>query len=265
MKLFWSFARQAFHSTAIYRYEFWLRIVSNFVWMFSAYWLWRTLYTQSPGAFGVSLEQMVTYAGISSVIFMVLRPANSVAYMISSKVKSGEIVMDILKPLDFQLHTFARSTGEVLFAAFTQGLPLLITALVLLRISLPPNLGSTLVFLLSLGMGVAVSFSLNYLLGLLAVFTIDIRNISWAYSAIIRFFSGAEVPLWLLPSFLGVIAAVLPFRCMYAIPLSIYIGEIGPGEYLPSLALQAGWMVALTLFGRLFWRSAYRRLSVQGG
>jgi len=34
-------------------------------------------------------------------------------------VKSGEIVMDILKPLDFHMHTLARSVGESLFAIFT--------------------------------------------------------------------------------------------------------------------------------------------------
>ena len=68
VKLFLSFARQAFHTTAIYRFEFWLRVVSNFVWMFSAYWLWKVLYTQKAGAFDISLEQMVTYALVSSVM-----------------------------------------------------------------------------------------------------------------------------------------------------------------------------------------------------
>ncbi|MBI4927337.1 MAG: ABC-2 family transporter protein, partial [Anaerolineae bacterium] len=207
MRIFWSFARQSFHAAAIFRFEFWLRLVTSFVWMFSAYWLWRVLYTQQPGAFGVSLSQMVTYAGISAVVFMIMRPSTYVAYSIASRVKSGEIVMDILKPLDFHLHTLARSFGEVLFVSLTMGLPMLLAGMLLLQVQLPSTPLQALLFLTSLVLGVGVSFSLNYLLGLLAVFTLDIRNISWAYGAITRFFSGSEVPLWLLPLVLGQIAA----------------------------------------------------------
>jgi len=265
MKLFWAFARQAFHSTAIYRFDFWLRILGNFVWVFSAYWLWRVLYTQRPGAFGVSLSQMVTYAGISAVMFIVMRPSTAVGYLIASKVKSGEIVMDILKPLDFQLHTLARSLGEVLFISFTMGMPTLLIGMLFMDVMLPPSLGYALLFLLSLSLGVGVSFSLNYLLGLLAVFTIDIRNISWAYSAVVRFFSGSDLPLWLLPLVLGQIAAVLPFRCIFSIPLMIYIGRLSAAEIGAALALQVGWLAALALVGRLVWGLAYRRLTVQGG
>lgn len=265
MKLFWSFARQAFHSTAVFRFEFWLRVVSNFMWMFSAYWLWKVLYAQMPGAFGVSQAQMVTYAGVSAVMLIILRPANSVGYQIASKVKSGEIVMDLLKPLDFHVHILARNIGEVLFAAATLAVPTTLIGLFFLEMRLPGSLGQALLYLLSLGLGIGVTFSLNYLLGLLAIFTIDIRNISWAYQAIIRFFSGSEIPLWLMPVFLARVADVLPFRCIYSIPLSIYIGRLSGVEIGTGLALQAAWLVGLAAAGRMFWRLAYRRLTVQGG
>lgn len=265
MKLFWSFARQAFHSTAIYRFEFWLRVVNNFVWMFSAYWLWRVLYTQKAGAFNISLEQMVTYALVSSVISIAIRPSGGVAYMISEKVKSGEIVMDILKPLDFHLLTVARNVGETLFSTFFLGIPTFLIAYFLLGMRLPDNLGAGILFLVSAVIGYGVIFSLNYLLGLLAVFTIDIRNIWWAYGAVTRFFSGSEIPLWLFPLFLSRVADLLPFKCTYSIPLSIYIGKFGPGETAGAVALQVFWLAALAIAGRLLWRLAYKRLTVQGG
>ncbi len=265
MKLFWSFARQAFHSTAIYRFEFWLRVVNNFVWMFSAYWLWRVLYTQKAGAFGITLDQMVTYALVSSILSIVLRPSGGVGYQISQKVKSGEVVMDILKPLDFHLHTLARNVGETLFAIAFLGVPTALIAYFLLGMRLPANLGTGFLFLVSAMIGYGVLFSMNYLLGLLAVFTIDIRSIGWAYTAVTRFFSGSEVPLWLFPLFLSRAADLLPFKCAYAIPLSIYIGKLGPGEVTGAVALQVFWLIALALAGRLLWRLAHRRLTVQGG
>jgi ABC-2 type transport system permease protein len=265
MKIFWSFARQAFHTTSIYRFDFWLRVVNNFVWMFSHYWLWTVLYTQNAGAFSISLEQMVTYALLSSVIGIVMRPGSGVAYQIASKVKNGEIVMDMLKPLDFHLHTLARNVGEVLFFSLTLGIPSFLVAYFLLGMRLPTSLGGGLLFLLSICMGYGVMFSLNYLLGLLSVFTIDIRNISWAYNAIVRFFSGSEVPLWLFPLFLSQVADVLPFKCIYFIPLSIYIGRLSPGEITGAVALQFFWLAALVILGRMVWRRAHDHLTVQGG
>lgn len=265
MKLFWSFTRQAFHTTAIYRFEFWLRVVSNFVWMFSSYWLWRVIYTQNAGAFGISLQQMVTYALLSSIMNIIMRPGNYVAYQIATKVKTGEIVMDILKPLDFHLHMLARSLGEVLFFAFTLGVPSFLVASLLLGMRLPSTPGGGLLFVLSLALGYGVLFSLNYLMGLLSVYTIDIRNIGWAYNAIVRFFSGSEIPLWLFPLFLSQVANFLPFRCIYAIPLTIYIGKLEPWEITGAVALQASWLIALVILGRLLWWRAHTQLTVQGG
>ena len=64
MKTFWAFARQHFHATAIYRLDFWLRVASTPILMYGMRSIWTTLYTQRPGAFGISLQQMVTYAGV---------------------------------------------------------------------------------------------------------------------------------------------------------------------------------------------------------
>jgi ABC-2 type transport system permease protein len=265
MKLFWSFARQAFHTTAIYRFDFWLRVVSNFVWMFSAYWLWTILYTQKPGAFNISLEQMVTYALLSSVMGMVMRPGSSVSYIIARKVKTGEIIMDMLKPLDFHMHMLARNVGEALFFTLTLGTPSFLIAYFLLGMRLPPQPITGLLFLLSLALGYGIMFSLSYLIGLLSVFTINIENISWAYNSIVRFFSGSDFPLWLFPLFLVQVSNLLPFKCTYAIPLSIYIGKLTPSEMANALALQIIWLLTLVVVGKLVWRLAHKRLTVQGG
>jgi ABC-2 type transport system permease protein len=265
VRLFWSFARQAFHSSAIYRFEFWLRIISNFVWMFSEYWLWTVLYTQKAGVFTVTLEQMVTYAVLASVVGMCIRPGDHVAYDLASRVKDGEIVMDMLKPLDFHIHTLARNVGETLFSTFMLGVPSFLIGHFLLGMHLPSSLGSGLLFLFSIIMGYGVVFSLNYLLGVLSIFTIEIRNIWWAYGSVVRFFSGSTIPLWLFPLYLSQVADILPFKCIYSIPLSIYIGKFGPEETAWAIVLQVSWLLVLVLLGRLAWQWAHRHLTIQGG
>jgi ABC-2 type transport system permease protein len=110
-----------------------------------------------------------------------------------------------------------------------------------------------------------VIFHLNFILGMLAVFTLDIRHVSWAYMSIIRFFGGQWVPLWLFPPALVVIANFLPFQSTFAIPMSIYIGKIAGADVIKALGIQFSWMVALALGSRILWTWAHRRLVVQGG
>ena len=109
------------------------------------------------------------------------------------------------------------------------------------------------------------SFFLNFILGLLSIVTMNIRNINWGYNALLRFFSGQMVPLWIFPSVLGIISDFLPFRCIYAIPMSIYIGNYAGMDMLMALAVQFTWIFVLWLTSRLLMKRVFARVMIQGG
>ena len=69
-----------------------------------------------------------------------------------------------------------------------------------------------LLFLLSLALAFLVAFSLNFLIGMISIYTMEMRRITWVYHAVLRFFSGQMVPLWIFPPLLGqmALAAALP-------------------------------------------------------
>jgi ABC-2 type transport system permease protein len=265
MRLFLSFARQAFHRAAMYRFDFWLRVLSTFVMMYTAHWLWRVLYTQRANAFEISLEQMVTYGVLAMLLEVAIRPGNWVQYYMMEKVRTGEIGMDLLKPLDFHLHMLARNVGEVIFFVTVLGIPCFVFGHLLLGLRLPSDLQHALLFIVSLVLAYLVLFSLSFMLGLLPLFAIRVDNVFWAYNSIVRFFSGSLVPLWLFPPFLEKIAAVLPFQAVFAIPLTIYIGKLPTQELGGALALQAFWVIALAGLGRVLWNRAHALLVLQGG
>jgi ABC-2 type transport system permease protein len=158
----------------------------------------------------------------------------------------------------------ARSIGETIVGG-SLALPALIVSYFFLDVSLPTDIGTAVAFLVSLALGFLVIFHLNFMLGSLAVLTLDIRHISWAYTSTVRFFGGQMVPLWLFPPALAAIANVLPFQSTFSIPMSIYIGKITGADVFRALGFQLSWMVALVLFSRLLWTWAHRRLVVQGG
>jgi len=265
MRLFLGFARQAFHEAAMYRLEFWMQVLANFALMYGAFWLWTTLYASKPEGFGVSLEQMLTYAMLAMAVNTVFSPISWVRYYITDQVRTGAIQMDLLRPLDFQYHLLARSSGMMLFSLATFGAATFLSGALFLGLRPPADLPSALLFLLSLGLAFLVDFALNFLIGMISIYSIGARRITWVYHAVLRFFSGQMVPLWIFPPLLEQIARLLPFQALVGIPLSIYIGRLSIEEVWSALALQLFWAVALLAVGRLVWRHAHARLIVQGG
>ena len=263
MKIFWAFTRQAFHMVASYRFELMLRVVSIFLLMYTVYWVWHVLYTQRPGAFGVSLEQMVTY-GVLGVVLEIILDIGPEWY-IATQVRTGAIDTDLMKPLDFHLHMLAMSTGEVLFGLGVLALPSFAIAYFLFDLQLPRDVATGLLFGLSVILGFLVLFHLSFLLGSLVLVTLDIRSISWAYYSLVSFFAGKMVPLWLFPDFLRAFAEALPFQSVYYIPISIYIGTFTGEAAMRALGFQAVWAVVLAVVSRWAWRRVYTRLIVQGG
>lgn len=263
MRVFWAFTRQAFHNSAVYRFEFWLRLFSIYILMYCVYWVWRTLYTQSPGAFGVSLEQMVTYGilGMALEIFLDVGPE----WYIAQQVRTGAIDTDLMKPLDFHHHMLARSTGEMLFGLGILAVPAFLIGHYLFELRLPATLTDGLLFLISLVFSFLVFFHISFLLGSLTVVTLDIRSIAWAYFSLVSFFSGQIVPLWLFPDLVRRIAELLPFQAIYYIPMSIYIKTLTGNAALQALGIQAFWTVLLVLVSRWAWNKVHTRLTVQGG
>lgn len=263
MKVTLSFVRQAFSITTIYRIQFWLQIVANFMAMYGMYFLWSTLYARNPGSVGASRESLITYAVLSMALESIMW-ASPERYM-AQMVRTGTIDVELMKPLDFQFQLFARHLG--LFAAnFTFfALPATILGFFFLDLQAPAGLQAGLIFAVSMVLAYLIVFGIGFLLGLLSMATMNIEGIRWAYSAVIMFFAGKLVPLWLMPGAVRALAEALPFQGINYIPVAIYAGQLTGAAAWRGLLVQAVWAVVLTLLGRLGWARMHTRLVVQGG
>ena len=141
----------------------------------------------------------------------------------------------------------------------------LLAAWLFLGVRLPADAATAGLFAASTVLGFLVLFHIAFLLGSLAVVTLDIRSFAWSYYSLVALLAGQVVPLWLFPDVLRRVAEVLPFQGIYFTPMSIYIGTLAGEAALRALALQAVWVVALAVVARWAWGRLHRRLVVQGG
>ena len=247
----------------MYRLDFLLWSTSILILMYGTRWVWITLYTQHPGAFGVSLQQMVTYAVLSMAIENLFYTGPQ--YYMAQQVRSGAIDVDLLKPLDFHFHMLARSTGEMLFRVLVMALPAMLVGYFLFSLQLPATLQTGFLFVVAFLLGYLVNFHLEFLLGSIALVTLEIHSIDWAFHATSRFFSGQFVPLWLFPGVLGRLADILPFRSIFSIPLSIYTGVLSNGAITQAIGFQLLWLIILWMISRWLWGRIQARIVSQGG
>jgi ABC-2 type transport system permease protein len=264
--LFGAFVRQAYMNASAYRVHFFVEIFSRFLQLYVLTTLWHLLYRQAPGAFaGTPEPSMITYACLGVIVSLVLSADTGPHTYIAEQVRRGTITGDLIKPLDFVAHMLWRNLGETVVRAVFYAVVPFVGAVILFGVRAPQNGQALAGFVLSMLLSVLILFYCNFLFGLISFKTLDLTGFQFAYWALIRFFSGALIPVWLYPPYLAKGIQWLPFQSVYATPISIYIGRLTGEEMVKGLSLQILWILLLGLLAAFLWNRIHRHLIVQGG
>lgn len=198
---------------------------------------------------------------------MIFYPAgdNSVHTYMNDQIRKGCIDTDLLRPMGFQRQMLYRNSSRIISLALFLVVPACLLAQLFMGQQLPATVFHALAFIPSLVLAYFVLFSLNFLLGLLGIMILNIKQISWAYRSLVCLLSGQLIPLWLFPENVQSVLHLLPFRCIFDIPLNIYIGAVGANNLPSSLLFQLLWACGLMLLGQFLWRLTRKRITVQGG
>jgi ABC-2 type transport system permease protein len=249
----------------VYRTQVVLSVLTTLFSLTIQVFLWRSLYAASPQGLEVSLESMVTYFILASVVSLVLRYAD-VSWQMSDEVKRGVIAAYVVRPMGYPLHTLYEVFGRCAFSLVFQAAPLAVLGAVLFHMTAPSSALGLLVALVACAGAFFIYFLMGFATGLISFW---LTELPWAVpnfiNAFLWFFSGSMIPLWIYPPWLRAVAYALPARFAYDLPLSLYIGKTTPTQGLVSLATEAIWVVGLLLLVGLMWRAGTRKLTIQGG
>lgn len=184
---------------------------------------------------------------------------------LSDRIKTGDVAVDFLRPINVQLATVATEVGRAIFALVPRGIPSVAVGVLVVGMTMPTTPAPYLLGALSLLIGIAVSFSTVYLVAVIGFWLIETRGIQILYMVISGFFAGLFVPISLFPTWLLVLAEATPFPSMMMYPIDILTGRItGPASY-GLVCAQLGWLAVTLLAGHLLTTAGRRKLEVQGG
>lgn len=215
---------------------------------------------------GLSLKQLVAYAWLTQLLFM-MQPMG-IDGEILNKITSGDVGIEMCRPIDLYFHWFAKTAASKLTPMFWRGSATILFGIFMplgYRLSPPASLSGFICMLAS-------SASALLLCTAYAMLVCAIRlNITWGEGPtyiimlIGGVLSGGYLPLQLWPKPMQGFLLVQPFAGYLDIPLRLYIGTLAPGDAIWAIGLQLLWVTVFVAIGKLLMSRRLKSIIVQGG
>ena len=212
---------------------------------------------------GYDAAAAVTYAWISQALIAVVE---IFAWQdIALRVRTGDIAVDLARPVDLQLAFGAADLGRGLAAVLPRSLPILLVGAAVTGLALPASPWPYLLGALGLLLATGVSFACRFVVNLAAFWVVEIRGVVAFYVTVSTLLSGLVLPITWFPPWLQRLAELTPFPAIVQTPTDLLLGRRTGSSALTALGVQLGWLLAVGVAGRLTLAAGSRRLVVQGG
>lgn len=262
MRAYLEIAKISFKSNLVYRIDFVASVLNAIVMIFVNIAIWRAIYEEQQELEGVQFKIVVTYIVLS---FLMQTIFTMDEYFIESRIRSGLISSDMIKPISFRMHVMSYHLGSMLYKIILQLLPAFAVCMLIFNVLPPFSLTMFLYFLASAVLGYMVLYHLNFIVWLSSFWFFGTFSLITIKDAMVLIFSGALIPLWFMPQAVSEFIRYTPFDTIFSIPLRIYLGMVTEQEIVSNFIRQALWLLGLFVVSQLLWKLATKRLVIQGG
>lgn len=183
---------------------------------------------------------------------------------IASRVRSGDLVTDLLRPVDWvawEVSSAAGSAAVRLLVLAVAGMPALVLLTGMPRIDPRGLLVGALVLV---PLAVLLDCCVRILIGLLAFWFEEATPFYWIWQKLAFTLGGLMLPLDLYPDWLRTAASCLPFSALLFQPARAVVA-FDAAQAWGAAATLAGWLLVAWLSLVLAFGRASRRLQLNGG
>lgn len=212
---------------------------------------------------GYDAATAASYAWITQAL---IAPINLFQWTdLADRIRTGDVAVDLARPVDVQFGFLAADLGRAAYQLLPRGLPPLLVGALTFGLTMPSGIGPYLGGLLSVLLAIGISFGCRFLVNLSAFWLLDLRGAMTVYVVLSNVLCGLFVPVAWFPGWLHAIAQATPFPSILQTPADLLTGRVAGPAAFDQLGVQALWLIAVLLLGRIVLRRATRRLVVQGG
>lgn len=264
MRLDWEVARRGYRRYAAYRSATAAGAFTNSVFGLLRAYILLAVFAHRSRVGSLSATDTVTFSLVAQSLAMVLS-VFSMSSDIPLRIRTGDIVGDLYRPMDFQRYWLAQDVGRAAYQAAWRSLPPFLVGALVFDVRLPHHPITWAWFVVAVFLALVVSFGIRFLIGLSTFWLLDDRGLNQLTIVLQSFLSGFLVPIQFFPHWLEALSRVLPFAAIVQVPVEIFLEKPSAAGLAGGLALQLTWAALLLLAGHLLLGVATRRVVVQGG
>ncbi|HEX3047401.1 MAG TPA: ABC-2 family transporter protein, partial [Bacillota bacterium] len=259
--------KQVFKIALQYKGGFMITVIIQPIAMLANIVLFKSIYAYNQTATikGYSLEQMIWYFTAGTFVFALTW--NFADSNLSRKILSGELAIDLLRPISIFKLEFGQAVALRLAAFFVE---FLLGFVVFILIIFPNfmSVASVLKFLAVVFFSFLLFFLVNFLIGLASFYIKSISSLGGLKMFLLLLTGGAFIPLEFFPAWAMRIINLLPFKYIYYWPVQFFLNREftqGIRLFLEVLGAQALWTIGLFALCKLIWRFAVKKFCAAGG
>ena len=261
-RIYGAFAAMAAKQALAYNYsvlvQYFLQILSMIIYIY----FWRAVYSSATTLGGLTLTQTINYILLARILAPLLNTYTIFSF--GFRIRNGDFALEFVRPVDFLTRQYVEHLTGVGFF-FVQAIPLFTLAWLAFGLQLPASPAVWLAFAISVWLGQSALFFFDWILACLAFYTTETWGLTMVREGVAAFFSGALVPLAMMPGWLQQAASAMPFAQAVAVPIALLSGLTPLADAPRVWLVQALWLVGLAVASRLIFNKAARQVTVQGG
>ncbi len=252
----------SFQTSIAYKIEYFTSLLNAFLYIFIFVSVWSSLLPEETTIDGISREMMVSYAVLSNLIKSTFAKSQ---IFFSSKIRSGEIAVELMKPLSLPLLYFSDMIGKTLFQIFARGLPILFFSFFIYKIRFYINPEILLKFLMLYILSFLLYFFISFFISSLSFYFVEIFPFWILYFALITLFSGGIIPIDFFPEVLRNLTLFTPFPYLFYFPTILLLKSDLIVPYSELIIFYIVHIFVLFVISFFLYRFGLKKLYIAGG
>lgn len=266
-KKYLTYFRMRFIGGLQYRAAALAGVATQFAWGFLNILLFQALYETNPAAVPMEFDALCVYIWLRQAF---LAMYNSWYYdsELLEMISNGNIAYELARPVDLYWIWLVRAMSTRVSRAALRCMPILIVATFLPEpygLTLPPDPVQAVFFLITMILALFCVCGFGMLVYIACFYTVNSQGVRLVATTFADFLSGGIIPLTFMPTGLRTVIEHSPFGAMENLPFRVYSGNISGAEMVKFVLLQIFWCTLLLVIGKLWMKSALKRVVVQGG
>lgn len=223
METYLKLISKSFQRSIAYKLEYYVSLANAFLYIFIFTSVWKTVARENSSSLGTWTEDSLIQYAILSTLIKVSYGRNE--SLLTTKIKSGDIAYDLLKPYHLFMMYVSDSLGVSIFQLLARAFPLLVFSFFFFGTFPHMKLVTFGKFFICYVFSYLIYLCFGFALSCLAFFFTEVFSFMILYSALVTLLSGSVIPVNIFPNWIQEIVSWTPFPYLYFYPTAVLLNS----------------------------------------